>query len=229
MDSRSQSINVPTLEELGRQVFENLCLCYLDINPGKTQQDFLDEVWNPVCFSDTSDSGELLDRLNKIPGSEFTSHPGHRPILIAVSFCGLTLNALRANTREQAWYSMAQACYWQGVAFASKGIEYARQNTIVATRKNTAAKGGNSRAANQQIIKDEAFRLARELRPTEGWPSRSQAVKGIQDAVSKFAKEKKRPLTVSHGPKTIDKWLSTMTDASILFRSKKNNAPAFDK
>lgn len=229
-DSTQMEVPPRTLDEAGNKTFSLLLRCYLQQNPGKSQESFRDDLWNPL-FADKNTSGDkMLAQISALQETNPSIPYGTvAPIVISIAYCAQARQEINAKKRDDAWFAMTEARFWCGVAAAEQGIKIVREQTILATRRSTAAKGGNSRAANQKSVKDEAFRLARELRPTEGWSSRAQAVRTIQDAVLKLAKEKNRPLSVTQAPTTIGRWLSTMTDASTLFPSQKTKAPGFIK
>lgn len=216
-DTNQSQTPARTINDLGNKIFHDLFSCYSVLYPDKSLKNFSEEVWLGM-IRESGVSGEKIHKvLLKTPGNIAPV----APILISIAYCAEAREHHNAERFDHAWSAMAEANYWCGVSMAGKGIPDARAQTIIAARKQTAAKGGESRREKYKPIIEEAYRLAREMSPPKnGWKSRSQAGKAIRPAVEKFAGERDIKLTENQALKTIDGWLREMPDANKLFPTK---------
>ncbi|ARV17633.1 hypothetical protein AEP_00673 [Curvibacter sp. AEP1-3] len=206
----------PTLNDLGSKIFRNLFSCFEEQNPNKSLENFRDEIWHGLVGKQGVSGYDVYEELFRTQVNNAAA-----PIIISVAYCAEARQHQSASRLDHAWAAMAEANYWCGVAMAGVGIKSASEKTIIATKKNTAAKGGETRRESYEPIVEEARRLAREMRPSRaGWKSRSQAGREIRQAVESFAVKKGIRLSENQALKTIDGWLREMPDAGELFPQK---------
>ena len=98
-----------------------------------------------------------LTELLKVQDSGHLVDATYAPMLIAVGWCSQALNEEKSGEHELALLALMEAKYWTGVMNAAKGVRAAREQTIRATRKATAAKAGSSK---HWQLKQEAVQLA---------------------------------------------------------------------
>lgn len=129
---------------------------------------FANKFFHPM-LDDPSINGERFRaELLKLAQSGAPVDLCFAAMTIACAYCVDVVRLLRECQRERAWWSMSEARYWCGVTLANRGLEAARLATITATRKATARKAATVGVTQRLVAtKEEAFRLARELRPQE--------------------------------------------------------------
>lgn len=216
-----------TLGFLMAETLVNLEECYITLNPEMKGEDFIKEFITPIISLEIATGDVILEEMNtRYKEVQENGTPGsfkNGPLLISTAYCLQAGKQLNLNNREFAWAYMAQAKYWHGVVRAALGIEVARTKTIHATRSATARKGAEGRTQQYVVVKEEAFRLVREMAPGGGlWQSAAQAALTIKDRVLKFAIDKGRPLATSSPEDRIAEWLGEMPDAAELFKTFKN-------
>ena len=198
---------------------------YSELNLTDTKSDFRNDIYQPMLIDlDTSGQG-VLKKMGELKASGQSVNLKLVPMLVSCAYLAQAMRDHFKNDHSTAWFYMAEASYWCGAMMATKGIEVARNNTIIATRKNTASKGGLTRAEKYNEVKDEVFRLARELCPKQkGWQSRRDASLKILMPVLTFAKDKTPSLSPAQAPQTIYNWLKEMPDSELLFPKKSRGA-----
>jgi hypothetical protein len=214
----------PTFENLHENTLSELTIFYIELYQERSKKDFEEEIYAPLNRFTDLNGERIVAVFREMPRDDTQKSHRHAPMQISCAYCIQAMREKNKNNLELAWSLMAEARYWCGVVHASKGIEISRAKTIVATRKNTASKGGAAlAAAKHKTIKEKVFKYARENRPTEkGWPSRRQAAIAIAKVVNTFEKmDGEAGLSPDQAPKTIDKWLKTMPDCATLFFTRK--------
>ena len=207
-----------TLEMLAHLTLLNLSSYYLEANPEKSQEDFIQEFLNPIGNDDSATGDSFLEQFKHIQETDKSANLKHASMVISLAYCLQSMQAYKTNERELAWSYMADARYWCGVTLASKGIEDARQKTIVATKKDTSKNANEASHAKDRQVKEEAFKLAREKCPkNKKWPSRLAAAGKIESDVQEYAEKIKNPLSKTRAKATISGWLREMPDAASLF------------
>ncbi|MFP3555511.1 hypothetical protein SB861_33075 [Paraburkholderia sp. SIMBA_049] len=220
----------------------NLSNCYTHKKPQATFDTFLQEIVAPIVELDDSRveaPGEMLmlyvSESDKAKGPDWLAKSPYGPIIISCAYCVRAGDAIKKGDSELAWSYMADARYWCGVAISSKGIDEARDRTIVETREKAFAEalkskgeaGAKARSEAYEPLREHVFELVRNQRPSSGWKSRSHAVKVISEPAYAFSLDYGGPQLKRDGiGKTLDGWLSKMPDALELFppRSSKNKA-----
>ena len=210
-----------TLERFIDITFSNLCVFYIQENPGETSDDFREKCLKPLISADNISGDDCTEFIKKIQKEDDKANLKFGPFFISMAYCIQAKRELDNKNRENAWSYMVDARYYCGVTIASKGIEKARINTIIATRKDTASRGGEARANKFQEIINEAYRLENEMRPQlNGWKSRSQAAKAILPKVQLYAAAMNLRLSPDQAKETIYKWLKQMPNATSIFPKK---------
>jgi hypothetical protein len=191
--------------------------------PEEGPDGFKIELFRPMQQDLSSNGDKVRDALFAYISSEKPMDNRFTAMIIACAYCIDVSRLLGQDKRERAWVAVSEARYWCGITQANRGVEAAREATIVASRRAVAKKGGDVRSARQDAVKKEAFRLAHALRPAEkGWRSRMQAANAIRDEVIKFSRrDGTTGLTDTGAFNTIYEWLAEMPDANVLFGKKK--------
>ena len=218
----SQSNETPNIliDQIRVRTLGELANYYIQIEPSKAGNAFVTEFFHPMSADPTVTGERLRADFVSVASSGTPVDMRLAAMTIACGYCVDVPRLLAVGERELAWLSISEARYWCGVTLASRGVEAARNETISATRKSTSRKAASQRVAQRlDSTKEEAFRLAREMKPEgQGWPSRLQATNKIKDQVVAFsALEKRQKLVDTGAVKTIYKWLSSMPDAKTLF------------
>ena len=212
-----------TLELFIESTLHSLEICYASLNPEKGEKAFNKDIIDKIIKFKTVTGDILLAEMEKAKSSYNSANFKNSSIALSSVYCIEAFNLLQQNKRELAWPYMAQACYWCGVANSLIGIETARTETIHMTRQNTASQGAKGRIKKYDEAKEEAFRLAREMRPNgEPWRSARQAVLKIEKEVREFSKKNGRALSEARAVETISNWLGEMPDAVELFKTFKS-------
>lgn len=208
------------INELRAQTLGELAHFFWQLEPEKGQDGFATEFFHPMSADPSINGERFRAEFVKVAESGEPVDLRFAAMTIACAYCVDATRLLTQGERELAWWSMSEARYWCGVTLASRGVEPARLETIAATRKATGKKAAIAGVSQRlAATKEEAFRLARELRPHEnGWRSRRQAMFAIKDRVVAFSgQEGRQKLTETGAEKTIYGWLAEMPDADILF------------
>lgn len=218
--NHSKTVDPDVLINIVRiQTLDELADYYLQLKPDTGKDGFVNDYFRPMTAEASTSGREFLQEIMKIIDSGATVDLRFAPMAAACAYCVDVSKLLANGERELAWWSMSEARYWCGVTLASRGIDTARLATILATRKANAKEGGDKRAKKLKVVKEEAFRLAREMRPkTMGWRSRLHATDDIKERVVAFSKGPDRhELKETGAGKTIYDWLAEMPDADALF------------
>lgn len=218
--SQSKTVDPNVLiNEVRVQALGELAHYYWQLEPDKGRDGFATEFFRPMSADASINGEQFRAEIVRVAESGTPVDLRFAAMTTACAYCVDVSRLLAQGERELAWLSMSEARYWCGVTLASRGVETARLATITATRKATAKKGGNTRARKLEIVKQEAFRLAREMGPkTTGWRSRLHAAGDIKDSVMAFSNGPDRhKLTATGAAATIYDWLSEMPDADALF------------
>lgn len=85
--------------------------------------------------------------------------------------------------------------------------EYAPSYNEADRRKEIARSGGIKRRENLKPAKEEAARLLRKNKPSNGWKNPSEAVSGIKEELFKFIKSQNINLGITGLPATVKRWL----------------------
>ena len=190
---------------------------FLDMNPGKTKEDFERDVLGPLERSQSNISGlaaaqqfEEALRLNKIPGALIA------PMAIAISYSFEALNMADQYRIEDAWRLVAEARFYMAYVYASSHLLRDVPAIQKHQRKLQASAGAKAKKEKMYgALKLVVGELAIRLMPESGWPSRRQASKKIRDNLEK--NNKLSPLSIDQAQDTIDGWLSELPNAKELF------------
>lgn len=205
----------------------NLCHAYLKFRPEKTETDFADTFVVPLMQAPDTRGKDCLAQLQEAMRNDASADLSLASLLTSAAYTAEAVHAVERKEYQSAWICLSEARYWCGSFAVIPGIDDARTKTIGATRRNMGAKGGNARTEKMYgPVKQEAYRLARSMRPAgKGWQSRSHAVQTIAEPVKRFAEKIGHPLSQTNGDATIDRWLKEMPDAATLFARRKNAEP----
>jgi hypothetical protein len=190
---------------------------FLEMNPGKTKEDFERDVLDPLERCQTNISGlsaarqfEEALRLNKIPGSLIA------PMAIAIAYSFEALNMADRYRIEDAWRLVAEARFYMAYVYASSSL--LRDVPAIQKHQRKLQAKAAAKEKNEKIygpLKLMVGDLVIRLMPPNGWPSRRQAAIGIRDHLKK--EKKLSPLSVTQAQVTIDGWLSELPNAKELF------------
>ncbi|NPT56725.1 hypothetical protein [Paraburkholderia elongata] len=191
----------------------------------KTAENFENEILIPMLEEDSISGERMYNEIKTQSATRPVANPETAAMLVACAYYAQSLKASRDNDLSLAWSYMADACYWAGVIQPIQTIYQLREDTIQATRTNDASNAGKASAKKKHGASiDEAFRLAREMRPKEkGWKSRLHAARTIKNEVRAFSirnKDSTIPLSEHEVETTVFKWLKAMPDAAELFPLK---------
>ncbi len=233
------SANRPLRRELDLRKFVDLTLgnlanCYSHAKPGAQVHDFI-HFLNVIAANDHPGVEVPIEivslfasEADKAKGPDWLAKSPYGSIIVSCAYCVRALGAIRGQDVGLGWSYMADARYWCGVAISSKGIDEGRDRTIVETLSQQAATGAAARDKAYEPIRQEAYRLAREMRPPRlGWQSRAHAVRTIRQPVLDFStankvkNESAVTLSENNAAKKLDEWLSKMPDAAELFPPSK--------
>lgn len=224
-------LNAPnrlTLEGCIKSTLSSLCSFYLKSCPEKVQADFEDGILGPMLSHENPSGDNIRDELLDLKNSGSPTNFQFAPMIIACTYCAQSIKELQNGNRETAWSCLADARYWCGATNAGMGIEDARVNTIVSTRKNTSQKGNAAKGLKRQKMLDETLRLAKEnLPPKKGWHSRPQVARSIRAALEVYALSIGIVLSEKRAVKTICDWLDDVAHLAPFLPPKqiKKRAP----
>lgn len=207
------------INEVRVQTLGELAHYYWQLEPDKGRDGFAIEFFRPMSADASINGEQFRAEIVRVAESGTPMDLRFAAMTTACAYCVDVSRLLAQGERELAWWSMSEARYWCGVTLASRGLEAARLTTIMATKKARAKEGGDERAKKLEIVKQEAFRLAREMEPkTIGWRSRLHAAGDIKDRVIAFSRGPGRfDLKGTGAADTIYGWLAKMPDADVLF------------
>ncbi|MGF6766025.1 hypothetical protein P3T24_006366 [Paraburkholderia sp. GAS33] len=215
----------------------NLSNCYSHAKPGAGVEDFVYEILNVIAIKDHPGIEEPIEIVmqfaseqDKAKGPDWIAKSPYGPLIVSCAYCVRALSAIRGQDVGLGWSYMADARYWCGVAISSKGIDEARERTIIQTHREKGAAGGAGKGKAYEPIRQHAYKLVRDMRPPiKGWQSKAHAVNTIRQPVLDFSaanklKDRKAvTLSESNAQKKLEEWLSKMPDAGDLFPPSKRN------
>lgn len=210
----------------------NLGNCYMHLKPGTGEEEFVHEILRAVDANDDPSIEEPIQIVmscvsdeDRAKGPDWISHSPYGSIVVATAYCLRAGRAMRAGDGGLAWSHMSDARYWAGVAISSKGIDDAREHTIVTVNRERGVAGAAGKDKKLYApIRQFAYEMAWEKKPSQiGWQSRNHAVETIKSAVLEFARSNGVRMSDERARKTIDGWLANMPDAATLFPEKKNS------
>lgn len=195
---------------------------YLSFTPGKTNEDFYNEIilnlnQSPGVSGDEAINKYLnsLEKNTEIRTSTF-------PLVISIAYCLEAQWALFKEDREKAWSCVAEARYWCGSMLSKDEFELSIKDVEKTTNINKAKKAAEARyELIYGKVKNTVLDLAVELKPKGGWKSRRNASMQIVDKLK--SNGELSPLTETQAQITIDAWLKEMPNSSELF-SRQNTS-----
>lgn len=210
----------------------NLNNCYIHIKPGAQEEEFLYEFVKNVAGMDDPSIEEpieiamsCLSAEHRAKGPDWIARSPYCSVIVATAYWSRAARAMQAGDMDLAWSFMADARYYTGVAISSKGIDLAREDTIVAVKREKGLAGAAGRDKRFEPIRQFAYKMAKKkLPPQKGWQSRNHAVQTIKGVVLRFAKRQCVPMSEEQAGKTIDDWLAKMPDMASLFPKKKKGS-----
>lgn len=226
----------PVRQELDLQRFSDITLanlmnCFASLRPGAQEADFIQGILTVVGTRDDPSIEtpleiikQFITETDRAKGDDWIASAPIGSVLMSCTYCLRAMRAMKAGDSNLAWSYMADARYWCGVSISCKGIDEAREQTIITTSEKASAEaitsraksGGEGRSKVYEPIREYVYQLARERRPMSGWRSRSHAVKVISEDAYKFSKERGPALKKEGIGKTLDTWLASMPDAASL-------------
>ncbi|WP_209806030.1 hypothetical protein [Cupriavidus sp. AcVe19-6a] len=220
------------LERFVRLTLGNLSNCYAGLKPGRQVIDFIPDVLNVVGGKDDPSVEtpveiimQFVSEADKAKGPDWIARSPNGSLIISCAYCLRALGSMKSGDLNLAWSYMADARYWCGVAISGKGINEAREQTIMeASAKALATKaksGAEARSKTYEPVRERVYQLARERKPGSGWRSRTHAVNAIRKEAHAFSVESGPELKQESLSRTLDGWLAKMPDAAALFPSRK--------
>lgn len=220
------------LERFVSLTLGNLSNCYAALQPGRQLADFIPGILNVVGTKDDPSIEtpveivmQFVSEADRAKGPDWIARSPNGSLIVSCAYCLRAMRAMKSGNLNLAWSYMADARYWCGVAISCKGIDEARERTIVETSAEALAtkarSGAEARNKAYEPVRERVYELARERRPASGWRSRSHAVRVISDEAYAFSVKNGPELKKDGIGKTLDGWLAKMPDASTLFPPKR--------
>ena len=209
------------LNEFADEIIDDLAERYAAISP-MTQKDAFNLIFNNLS-SISNLRGANIEQHFEIMALENEEYAQYAAFSISCAYC---IQAKNTENMIAAWKLVAIASRWAGVASTLLGVKVARMETIKATRKNTARKGGLAKSAHSSKLKEEVFRLALARRPSKMWPSARQAAATLKDEVVEYAKVHGLTFATASAERKIAEWLRTMPGSASLFKNSTDRKPS---
>ena len=190
------------------------------INPDVDLNVLYDELFKPIL--DDEVDGDLLTNIAMLMNESLLDEKLaiYHPSLVLFSYCNQAMKAQDKGEIDVAWKYLIEASYWLGMAGATSVMPAIQEVVAKTARSETAKKAGDARAQKYENCKEEAFRLVRERKPKNGWPSFRKAAIEIQKDVIEFSKKKGRPMSILQAEKTISGWLGELKGEEGLFNRR---------
>lgn len=187
------------------------------INPGVDLNVLYDQLFKPIL--DDEIDGDLLTNIDLLMDDSLLDERFiiNHPSLVLLAYCNQAMKAQEKGEIDVAWKFLIEASYWLGMVNATSVMPAIHEVVAKTARSETAKKAGDARAQKYENCKEEAFRLVRERKPKNGWPSFRKAAIEIQKDVIEFSKQKGRQMSVLQAEKTISGWLGELKGEEGLF------------
>lgn len=207
------------------EVFINLTIDelrdrYLSISPGKTSDDFNNEVILSLNQSPDVSGDEAINQYLNALKQNIKTKTSTLPLVISVAYCLQAQRALLSDDREKAWSCVAEARYWCGSMLTKDEFETSVKDIEKATNIKKAKNAADALYEQKYgKVKNTVTDLAIRLMPQDGWKSRRNASIQIFGALK--SNGELSPLTETQAQITIDGWLRDMPNSSELFQRSK--------
>jgi hypothetical protein len=213
---------VPTFERLVDASIESLFRYYLEHEPAGTKEEFTTKFLAPAADSKGRIVQVIRQILEEIQASGKPADLRFGTMWLALGHFAQAMNAYHGRQQETGYILFSVGRYWEGVTWASRGIERARAATVAfAGEQAISDRNRDAAQSKNRQLREEAYRLARDLKGGKMWPSRNNAAGTIAKELRAFAKKLGLPpLTESEERKTVDRWLAAMPDRAVLFKQK---------
>ncbi|UVE66933.1 hypothetical protein L2Y90_07425 [Burkholderia pyrrocinia] len=230
------------------QLIATMAEYYALFLPGKTQEDFAQEIFvNVIGAHDDPRVKNPREIVTLLTNAMLEDPPAHGSedekwwtspsprgddhenwwagMFVSCAYLRRAMAAWQGGDETSAWLYLTDAGYWSGLTVAHQGIQQQLDRTLDTMASQLASLGANARIEKYRPAVDFAHDLVRKKRPeNNGWPSRRRAVEAIKNEVLEFARGKGIPLSVDQAGKTIDGWLAKMPDANELFQKKRQGS-----
>jgi hypothetical protein len=199
------NLEADSIDQATDELIARLIMQYRLIQPWKSGDDFLEEIFEPLFASTLEDPIHL-----NVSGKTMYSAQANRGFMILlVTSCAHCVEALKADeggNQMRAWNQIASATYYLGKLEGLSKVEPAIDH-IIASR---SAKGASKRSEKFAPIRE----FARELASHQTHETKRKAALLIKKAVLAFADKSEVEMSEYEAERTIIKWLDGMTFAT---------------
>jgi hypothetical protein len=193
------NLEADSIEEATGELFWRLIFQYRQIQPMKSEEEFLEEILRPLFDNPSDDPIQLI-----VGGKTIYSAQANRGFMILlVTSCKHFVEAQRADEaglQIRAWNRIASATYYLGKLEGLSAVEPAIAHIIT----SRGAKGGKKRDSKYVPLRDLAIKLVSQ----KIYANKNQAAIAIKGEIMAESKRLGAGLMEPNAVKTISGWIS---------------------